>query len=227
MAPLYCLGKKNVENIQFFFHIPIIFYFVLVYHVKSCDNMMNLVVVLWQNVEMFRGFYPRQYCISYIMPLLDLCWLRIKFAHLNRYFLSLLFHYWSIILTQKWLKWTESVLRQCWNSSDPVLKLVESKPKLAERRVSEQVSVLGGTVSKALSSSDTELLMLNGTDPVAEAAIRQLHQSAKQKLKSPVKKSTIIISGISKVRVCWRWALYFFILLFKCFLSAESCTFEF
>lgn len=87
------------------------------------------------------------------------------------------------------------------NSSDPALKPVESNPKLAERRVSEQVSVLGGTVSKALSSSDTELLMLNGTDPVAEAAIRQLHQSAKQKLKSPVKKSTIIISGISKVRM--------------------------
>ena len=55
-------------------------------------------------------------------------------------------------------------------------------------------------VSKTLSSSDTELLMLNGTDPVAEAAIRQLHQSAKQKLKSPVKKSTIIISGIAKVK---------------------------
>uniref|UniRef100_H2ZTP1 Uncharacterized protein n=1 Tax=Latimeria chalumnae TaxID=7897 RepID=H2ZTP1_LATCH len=52
--------------------------------------------------------------------------------------------------------------------------------------------------SKALSSSDTELLMLNGTDPVAEAAIRQLRESAKQKLKSPRKKSTIIISGVSK-----------------------------
>lgn len=75
------------------------------------------------------------------------------------------------------------------------------KPKLSERRVSEQASMLGGTVSKALSSSDTELLMLNGTDPVAEAAIRQLHQSAKQKLKSPVKKSTIIISGIAKVKM--------------------------
>lgn len=59
--------------------------------------------------------------------------------------------------------------------------------------------MFGSSVSKALSSSDTELLMLNGTDPVAEAAIRQLHQSAKQKLKSPVKKSTIIISGIAKV----------------------------
>ncbi|XP_008285508.1 C2 domain-containing protein 2 [Stegastes partitus] len=83
-------------------------------------------------------------------------------------------------------------------SIDPAQKAVVNKPKLAERRVSEQVSMLGGTVSKALSSSDTELLMLNGTDPVAEAAIRQLHQSAKQKLKSPVKKSTIIISGIAK-----------------------------
>lgn len=73
-----------------------------------------------------------------------------------------------------------------------------SKTKLAERRVSEQTSLLGAKVSKALSSSDTELLVLNGTDPVAEAAIRQLHESAKQKLKSPVKKSTIIISGVTK-----------------------------
>ncbi|XP_070699956.1 C2 domain-containing protein 2 [Pempheris klunzingeri] len=83
-------------------------------------------------------------------------------------------------------------------SIDPAHKAVANKPKLSERRVSEQASMLGATVSKALSSSDTELLMLNGTDPVAEAAIRQLHQSAKQKLKSPVKKSTIIISGIAK-----------------------------
>lgn len=89
-----------------------------------------------------------------------------------------------------------------FNPSAPTQKAVANKPKLSERRVSEQTSMLGTTVSKALSSSDTELLMLNGTDPVAEAAIRQLHQSAKQKLKSPVKKSTIIISGISKVRMC-------------------------
>ncbi|XP_038565038.1 C2 domain-containing protein 2 [Micropterus salmoides] len=81
---------------------------------------------------------------------------------------------------------------------DPAQKAATIKPKLSERRVSEHTSMLGATVSKALSSSDTELLMLNGTDPVAEAAIRQLHQSAKQKLKSPVKKSTIIISGIAK-----------------------------
>nr|XP_020477723.1 C2 domain-containing protein 2 isoform X2 [Monopterus albus] len=83
-------------------------------------------------------------------------------------------------------------------NTDPVQKAVANKPKVSEHHVAEQTSMLGATVSKALSSSDTELLMLNGTDPVAEAAIRQLHQSAKQKLKSPVKKSTIIISGITK-----------------------------
>ncbi|XP_054610747.1 C2 domain-containing protein 2 isoform X2 [Dunckerocampus dactyliophorus] len=83
-------------------------------------------------------------------------------------------------------------------SIDSSQKALASKPKLSERRVSEQTSTLGATVSKVLSSSDTELLMLNGTDPVAEAAIKQLHQSAKQKLRSPVKKSTIIISGITK-----------------------------
>ncbi|KAJ3589656.1 hypothetical protein NHX12_010499 [Muraenolepis orangiensis] len=80
------------------------------------------------------------------------------------------------------------------------LKSTPTKSKLSERRVSElPASVAGGAMgSKTLSSSDTELLMLNGTDPVAEAAMRQLYQSAKQKLKSPVKKSTIIISGITK-----------------------------
>lgn len=45
-----------------------------------------------------------------------------------------------------------------------------------------------------------ELLVLNGSDPVAEVAIRQLSESSKLKVKSPRKKSTIIISGISKVR---------------------------
>ncbi|CAL1573936.1 unnamed protein product [Knipowitschia caucasica] len=83
-------------------------------------------------------------------------------------------------------------------SIDSSQKVVANKPKLSERRVSEQSSLMRNAVNKALSSSDTELLMLNGTDPVAEAAIRQLHHSAKQKLKSPVKKSTIIISGITK-----------------------------
>ncbi|XP_050565655.1 C2 domain-containing protein 2 isoform X2 [Cygnus atratus] len=73
------------------------------------------------------------------------------------------------------------------------------KVKMIEKDFSVQATHShGATVSKTLSSSDTELLVLNGTDPVAEAAIRQLSESAKQKLKSPRKKSTIIISGVSK-----------------------------
>ncbi|XP_058886598.1 C2 domain-containing protein 2-like [Acipenser ruthenus] len=82
-------------------------------------------------------------------------------------------------------------------SADSPMK-IPSRLKLSERSVSDQTGPTGATVSKALSSSDTELLMLNGTDPVAEAAIRQLHESAKQRLRSPVKKSTIIISGVAK-----------------------------
>ncbi|XP_041088981.1 C2 domain-containing protein 2 [Polyodon spathula] len=82
-------------------------------------------------------------------------------------------------------------------SADYPMKIT-SRLKLSERSVSDQTGPSAATVSKALSSSDTELLMLNGTDPVAEAAIRQLHESAKQHLKSPVKKSTIIISGVAK-----------------------------
>lgn len=44
-----------------------------------------------------------------------------------------------------------------------------------------------------------ELLVLSGSDPVAAVAIRQLSESSKLKVKSPRKKSTIIISGVSKV----------------------------
>ncbi|XP_065597729.1 C2 domain-containing protein 2 [Cyrtonyx montezumae] len=73
------------------------------------------------------------------------------------------------------------------------------KVKVIEKDFSVQaLHSHGAPVSKTLSSSDTELLILNGSDPVAEAAIRQLSESAKQKLKSPRKKSTIIISGVSK-----------------------------
>ncbi|CAH2219112.1 PR domain zinc finger 15-like isoform X1 [Pelobates cultripes] len=73
------------------------------------------------------------------------------------------------------------------------------KMKVLERDFSVQaIPSQNAVVSKALSSSDTELLMLNGSDPVAEVAIRQLRESSKQPLKSPRKKSTIIISGISK-----------------------------
>ncbi|KYO22873.1 C2 domain-containing protein 2 [Alligator mississippiensis] len=83
------------------------------------------------------------------------------------------------------------------SSESPVKTPV--KVKVIEKDFSIQaISCHGAPVSKTLSSSDTELLVLNGSDPVAEAAIRQLSESAKQKLKSPRKKSTIIISGVSK-----------------------------
>ncbi|XP_051481194.1 C2 domain-containing protein 2 isoform X2 [Apus apus] len=56
------------------------------------------------------------------------------------------------------------------------------KVKVIEKDFSTQaLHSHGAPVSKTLSSSDTELLVLNGTDPVAEAAIRQLSESAKQK----------------------------------------------
>ncbi|XP_053773342.1 C2 domain-containing protein 2 [Desmodus rotundus] len=73
------------------------------------------------------------------------------------------------------------------------------KVRVIEKDISVQaVPCHGAPVSKTLSSSDTELLVLNGSDPVAEVAIRQLRESSKLKLNSPRKKSTIIISGISK-----------------------------
>ncbi|XP_059954443.1 C2 domain-containing protein 2 isoform X3 [Mesoplodon densirostris] len=71
--------------------------------------------------------------------------------------------------------------------------------KVIEKDISIQaISCHGAPVSKMFSSSDTELLVLSGADPVAEVAIRQLSESSKLKLKSPRKKSTIIISGVSK-----------------------------
>ncbi|KAG3284022.1 C2 calcium dependent domain containing 2 [Ictidomys tridecemlineatus] len=83
------------------------------------------------------------------------------------------------------------------SSESPVKTPV--KVKVIEKDISIQaISCHGAPVSKTFSSSDTELLVLNGSDPVAEVAIRQLSESSKLKLKSPRKKSTIIISGISK-----------------------------
>ncbi|XP_054984085.1 C2 domain-containing protein 2 isoform X2 [Sorex araneus] len=71
--------------------------------------------------------------------------------------------------------------------------------KVIEKDISVQaVASPRAPVSKTLSSSDTELLALSGSDPVAEAAIRQLSEASRLKLRSPHKKSTIIISGVSK-----------------------------
>lgn len=46
-----------------------------------------------------------------------------------------------------------------------------------------------------------ESLISNGLDPIAETAIRQLTESASKTVKkTPTKRSTLIISGVSKVR---------------------------
>ncbi|XP_076975078.1 C2 domain-containing protein 2 isoform X2 [Tamandua tetradactyla] len=71
--------------------------------------------------------------------------------------------------------------------------------KVIEKDIAVQSGLCqNAPVSKTFSSSDTELLVLNSVDPVAEVAIRQLSESSKLKLKSPRKKSTLIISGVSK-----------------------------
>ncbi|XP_072116138.1 C2 domain-containing protein 2 isoform X2 [Mobula birostris] len=82
--------------------------------------------------------------------------------------------------------------------SDTPVKSSTDVKDAEEESLVQGNSEQGAPVSKLLSSSDTELLHLSGTDPVAEAAIRQLTESAKQKLKSPIKKSTIVISGVAK-----------------------------
>ncbi|KAK2116427.1 C2 domain-containing protein 2 [Saguinus oedipus] len=83
------------------------------------------------------------------------------------------------------------------SSESPVKTPV--KVKVIEKDISVQaIACSSAPVSKMLSSSDTELLVLNGSDPVAEVAIQQLSESSKLKLKSSWKKSTSIISGISK-----------------------------
>ncbi|XP_075710749.1 C2 domain-containing protein 2 isoform X2 [Rhinoderma darwinii] len=64
--------------------------------------------------------------------------------------------------------------------------------------VTSKPRIEGKSPAASYSDKTLELLMLSGSDPVAEVAIRQLRESSKQSLKSPRKKSTIIISGISK-----------------------------
>uniref|UniRef100_UPI00398F3BCB C2 domain-containing protein 2 isoform X2 n=1 Tax=Pristiophorus japonicus TaxID=55135 RepID=UPI00398F3BCB len=88
--------------------------------------------------------------------------------------------------------------KPCGTPSDfPIKNSTEAKDA-DEVSLAPENSGQGAPVSKLLSSSDTELLQLSGTDPVAEAAIRQLTESAKHRLKSPIKKSTIVISGVAK-----------------------------
>ncbi|XP_048396241.2 C2 domain-containing protein 2 [Stegostoma tigrinum] len=82
--------------------------------------------------------------------------------------------------------------------TDSPIKASTEMKEADEESLTLGKSEQGAPVSKILSSSDTELLQLSGTDPVAEAAIRQLTESARHVLKSPIKKSTIVISGVTK-----------------------------
>ncbi|XP_051870447.1 C2 domain-containing protein 2 [Pristis pectinata] len=88
--------------------------------------------------------------------------------------------------------------KPCISPTDTPVKSSTDVKDADEESLALRNSEQGAPVSKLLSSSDTELLHLSGTDPVAEAAIRQLTESAKHKLKSPIKKSTIVISGVTK-----------------------------
>ncbi|XP_038657369.1 C2 domain-containing protein 2 isoform X1 [Scyliorhinus canicula] len=86
----------------------------------------------------------------------------------------------------------------CGSPTDSPVKNTTEVKDADEEFLTVGHSEQGAPVSKILSSSDTELLQLSGTDPVAEAAIRQLTESAKHALKSPIRKSTIVISGVTK-----------------------------
>lgn len=77
------------------------------------------------------------------------------------------------------------------------------KMRVIEKDIEVQaVTCHHAPISKTLSSSDTELLALSSGDPVAEAAIRQLSQGSGLRLRAPRKKSTLIISGVSKTSLC-------------------------
>ncbi|XP_074069936.1 C2 domain-containing protein 2 isoform X2 [Macrotis lagotis] len=73
------------------------------------------------------------------------------------------------------------------------------KTPIKVKVIEKDILVQAISCHSAFSSSDSELLRLNDSDPVAEAAIQQLSHSSELKFKSPRKKSTIIIEGESKV----------------------------
>lgn len=93
---------------------------------------------------------------------------------------------------------------------------IQTRPKLdrklgdspcrspAKVEVMERPTVLQGNAggSSTNSTPSTESSLSNGLDPVAETAIRQLTESSgKVAKKTPTKRSTLIISGVSKVPV--------------------------
>uniref|UniRef100_A0A4X2LZN4 C2 calcium dependent domain containing 2 n=1 Tax=Vombatus ursinus TaxID=29139 RepID=A0A4X2LZN4_VOMUR len=73
------------------------------------------------------------------------------------------------------------------------------KTPIKVKVIEKDIMVQAISYHSDFSSSDTALLGLNDSDPVAEAAIQQLSHSSKLTFKSPRKKSTIIIEGESKI----------------------------
>ncbi|KAJ8267044.1 hypothetical protein GJAV_G00137660 [Gymnothorax javanicus] len=74
-----------------------------------------------------------------------------------------------------------------------------SKVEVTEKNSTLLADSYSGSVSPTL-SSDSHLS--NGLDPVAETAIRQLTESASKAVKkTPTKRSTLIISGVSKIPI--------------------------
>ncbi|XP_022415937.1 phospholipid transfer protein C2CD2L isoform X1 [Delphinapterus leucas] len=76
-----------------------------------------------------------------------------------------------------------------------------SKVEVTEKTTTV-LSESGGPSSTSHSSSPGESHLSNGLDPVAETAIRQLTEpSGRAAKKTPTKRSTLIISGVSKVPI--------------------------
>uniref|UniRef100_F7A3E9 C2CD2 like n=1 Tax=Equus caballus TaxID=9796 RepID=F7A3E9_HORSE len=79
-----------------------------------------------------------------------------------------------------------------------------SRP-LSRRQVTEKTTTVlseSGGPSSTSHSSSRESHLSNGLDPVAETAIRQLTEpSGRAAKKTPTKRSTLIISGVSKVPI--------------------------
>ncbi|XP_028357187.1 phospholipid transfer protein C2CD2L isoform X5 [Physeter macrocephalus] len=76
-----------------------------------------------------------------------------------------------------------------------------SKVEVTEKTTTV-LSESGGPSSSSHSSSPGESHLSNGLDPVAETAIRQLTEpSGRAAKKTPTKRSTLIISGVSKVPI--------------------------
>ncbi|XP_057551670.1 phospholipid transfer protein C2CD2L isoform X3 [Hippopotamus amphibius kiboko] len=84
---------------------------------------------------------------------------------------------------------------------------VQSRPRVdGKLEVTEKTTTVlsesGGPSSTSHSSSPGESHLSNGLDPVAETAIRQLTEpSGRAAKKTPTKRSTLIISGVSKVPI--------------------------